>query len=158
MANNKCFEVCKFCYYLKFQVASTCYPQKKLISNTAYLLHVTGLSGRLTAIYLDRQSSFGRVSTCVASKTKVTKTLNNFANSTDTNQTWPRGYKNNFILNSAEHEISNAHEYQNIKKFIFFSDSDKLRMLCFLLINVKMPTIVGILTFYGQENFLAQLS
>ena len=24
----------RFCYYLKYQVASTCYPQKKLISNT----------------------------------------------------------------------------------------------------------------------------
>ena len=43
-------------------------------------------------------------------------------------------------LNSAEHEILNAIEYKNIKKFSFFSGSDKHRMLFFLLINVKMPT------------------
>ena len=43
-------------------------------------------------------------------------------------------------LNSAEHEILNAIEYKNIKKFRFFSGSDKHRMLFFLLINVKMPT------------------
>ena len=30
---------------------------------------------------------------------------------------WPRGYKTFFILNSVEHEILNAHKYENIKKF-----------------------------------------
>ena len=50
----------------------------------------------------------------------------------------PRGYKTFSILNSAEHEISNAHKYKNIKEFSF-SGSDKPRMLFFLLINVKMP-------------------
>ena len=39
----------------------------------------------------------------------------------------PRGYKTIFILNSAEHKI-------------------------ILLINVKMPTIVGILTFISMIN------
>ena len=43
------------------------------------------------------------------------------------NQTRPRGYKTFFILNSAEHEIYPAH-------------------------NVKMPTIVGILTFISVIN------
>ena len=38
---------------------------------------------------------------------------------------WSQGYKTRFVLNSAEHEI-------------------------FLLINVKMPTIVGILTFMSR--------
>ena len=33
-----------------------------------------------------------------------------------------------------------------------FSGSDKHIMLFFLLINVKMPTIVGILIFYEQEK------
>ena len=53
-----------------------------------------------------------------------------------------------------------AHTYKNIKKFSFFSDSDKPRMLFFLLINVKMPTniemptIVGILTFMSGKNFM----
>ena len=42
-----------------------------------------------------------------------------------------------FMLNSVEHEILNAHKYKNIKKFSFFSDSDKPMMLFFLLINVK---------------------
>ena len=68
--------------------------------------------------------------------------------------TWPRGYKTYFMLNSVEHEISNAHKYKNIKKFSFFSDSDKPKILFFLLINVKMPTIVGILTFMSRKDFM----
>ena len=36
-----------------------------------------------------------------------------------TNVTWPRGYKTFFVLNSVEHEISNAHKYKNINKFSF---------------------------------------
>ena len=65
-----------------------------------------------------------------------------------------RGYKTFFMLNSDEHEILNAHKYKNIKKFSFFSDSDKPRMLFFLLLNVKMPTIVGIFTFMCRKNFM----
>ena len=64
------------------------------------------------------------------------------------------GYKTFFMLNSTEHEILNAHKYKNIKKFSFFSDSDKQRMLFFMLINVKMPTIVGILTFVSRKKFM----
>ena len=41
--------------------------------------------------------------------------------------TRPRGYKTFFMLNSAEHEF-------------------------FLVINVKMPTMVGILTFMSRKN------
>ena len=33
---------------------------------------------------------------------------------------WPQGYKNIFMLNSAEHEISNACNYKTIKKFSYF--------------------------------------
>ena len=33
-----------------------------------------------------------------------------------------------------------------------FFDSDKPKMLFFLLMNVKMPTIVGILTFMSRKN------
>ena len=59
------------------------------------------------------------------------------------------------MLNSVEHEILNAHKYKNIKQAIqLFSDSDKPRMLFSVLINVKMPTIVGILTFMGRKNFM----
>ena len=46
---------------------------------------------------------------------------------------WPRGYKTVFMLNSNGHEI-------------------------FLLINVKMPTIVGILTFISGKNSILGLS
>ena len=67
-------------------------------------------------------------------------------------QIWAQGYKTFFMLNSAEHEILNAHKYKNIKEFSFFSGSDKPRMLFFLFIDVKMPTIVGILTFMSRKN------
>ena len=46
------------------------------------------------------------------------------------------------MLSSVEHEILNAHKYQEIQLLL---GSDKHRMLFFLLINVKMPTTVGIL-------------
>ena len=36
----------------------------------------------------------------------------------------------------------------------FFSGSDKPKMLFSLLINVKMPTIVGILTFMSKKKFM----
>ena len=67
---------------------------------------------------------------------------------------WPRGYKTCFMLSSVEHEILNAHKYKNIKKYSFFLGSDKPRMLYFLLMNVKMPTIVGILTFMSMKKVL----
>ena len=34
-------------------------------------------------------------------------------------QSWPRGYKTFSMLNSAEHEILNAHRYGNVKKTAF---------------------------------------
>ena len=58
------------------------------------------------------------------------------------------------MLSSAKHEILNAHKYEKCKKIQHFLGSDKPRMLFFLLINVKMPTIVGILTFMSRENFM----
>ena len=50
------------------------------------------------------------------------------------------------MLNSVEHEISKAHSIK-ISRHLAFLGSDKPRMLFFPLINVKMPMIVGILTF-----------
>ena len=41
-----------------------------------------------------------------------------------------------------------------IKKFLHYSGLGKPKMLFFLLINVKMPTIVGILTFLSRKNFM----
>ena len=52
------------------------------------------------------------------------------------------------------HEILNAHKNENIKKIGFFLGSDKPRMIFFPLINVKMPTIVGILTVMSRKNFM----
>ena len=70
-------------------------------------------------------------------------------------QAWPRGYKIFFMLNSIEHEILNAHKYKN-KEIQHFLGSDKPRMLFFPLItvNIKMPTIVGILTFMSKKNIM----
>ena len=39
----------------------------------------------------------------------------------------------------------------------FILGSDKTRMLFFPLINVKMPTIVGILSFMGRKNTILGL-
>ena len=55
------------------------------------------------------------------------------------------------MFNSAEHEILNAHKYNIIKKSAFLG-SDKPKMLFFALINVKMPTTVGIFTFMNRKN------
>ena len=63
-----------------------------------------------------------------------------------------RGYKTFFTLNSTEHVISNVHKkikYRQIKKFLALSLSD---VVFILPINVKMPTIVGILTFMSRIN------
>ena len=66
----------------------------------------------------------------------------------------PGDYKKNFMLNSTEHEISTAHKklkYLQMKKFLAVSLSD---VVFIMLINVKMPTIVGILTFISRINFV----
>ena len=36
------------------------------------------------------------------------------------NEIRPRGYKTSLMLNSVEHEILNAHKYENIKKYSIF--------------------------------------
>ena len=51
---------------------------------------------------------------------------------------WARGYKTFFVLNSAEHEILNAHKYENIKKFSIFLYQISLQYY-FPAKNVKMP-------------------
>ena len=62
------------------------------------------------------------------------------------------------MLNSAEHELLNAHNYENIKEYGIFH-LDKPRMLFFLLINDKMPTKnCWHFNIYGQEKIHAQLS
>ena len=56
------------------------------------------------------------------------------------------------MLNSTEHKISTAHKKlknPQMKKFLALSLSG---VAFILLINVKMPTIVGILTFMSRIN------
>ena len=62
----------------------------------------------------------------------------------------PRGYKKIFMLNSAEHEICPANKSQITNNGKFFHS--KLSMKISLLINMKMPTIVGIFIFISREN------
>ena len=54
-----------------------------------------------------------------------------------------------FMLNSAEHEISTARKKPKIPTDKDVSCFNSLRCC----INVKMPTIVGILTFLIRINF-----
>ena len=61
------------------------------------------------------------------------------------------GYKNSKVmLNSAEHEIENTNKYKTIKNQ-HFSGLDQPRLFI-LLINVQMPTIVGILIFMSRAK------
>ena len=58
------------------------------------------------------------------------------------------------MLNSTEHESSTAHKklkYQKMRKWVALSLSD---VVFIMLINVKMQTIVGILTFMSRINFV----
>ena len=61
-----------------------------------------------------------------------------------------RGYKT--FLCSTEHEISTAHGKFGGKYFFFALKL--LDAVFFLLIKVKMPTIIGILTFMSRINFM----
>ena len=62
-------------------------------------------------------------------------------------------YKTFFMLNSTEHDFQLLikTEISTIKKFFPISFSD---VVFIMLINVKMPTIVGILTFMSRINFV----
>ena len=60
----------------------------------------------------------------------------------------PRGYKTFFMLNSAEHEICPNNKSQ------ITNNCTLLSMKISLLINMKMPTIVGIFIFISRETFM----
>ena len=62
------------------------------------------------------------------------------------------------MLSSPEHKISNADKYKNYPEIQHFSGTYKLRMLFFLLINVKMPTVIGILSFMSRKNIVGILT
>ena len=63
------------------------------------------------------------------------------------------GYKTFLMLNSTEHEISIVHKTKipTKKEVSGLSLSDDVIIM---LINVKMPTIVGILTFMSRINLV----
>ena len=67
-------------------------------------------------------------------------------------EVWARGYKTFFMLNSAENEICSTYKKLNANNLYFFSCKAELSMKFFLLINIKMPTIVGILIFISRKN------
>ena len=54
-----------------------------------------------------------------------------------------------YLLSSVS--VLNAHKHENTNINQLFAGSYKPRMLFFLLINVKMPTIVGLLTFMSRK-------
>ena len=56
------------------------------------------------------------------------------------------------MLHSVQHEILNAHKYKKYQEMWLIFGSDEHRMLFGPLLNVKMPTIVGILTFMSRKN------
>ena len=81
--------------------------------------------------------------------------LNNRGSSSNRPRSY--GYKTFFMHHSTEHEISTAHKnykklkHRQMKKILALSLSD---VVFIMLINVKMPTIVGILTFMSRINFV----
>ena len=65
---------------------------------------------------------------------------------------WSRGYKTVFMVYSTEAEISTAHKkpkYRQITEFLALNLSD---VVFIMLLNAKMPTIFGILTFMSRIN------
>ena len=71
-------------------------------------------------------------------------------------RTGPEVIKLFFSLNSTEHEILTASKKLKYRQTKFLALS--LSGVFIMLINVKMPTVVGILTFTSRIKFRAQLS
>ena len=65
-------------------------------------------------------------------------------NSADSTPPGPKVKKLFFMLNSAENEICSAYKNLYTRNLIFFSCTAELSMKFFLLINIKILTIVGI--------------
>ena len=58
------------------------------------------------------------------------------------------------MLNSTEHGISIAHKNLNNEKYTFFIAFKLAFVVFIMLINVKMPTVVSILTVMSKINFI----
>ena len=57
------------------------------------------------------------------------------------------------MVNSVMHEVSYAHKYKTNQKIQPFSGSDK-PIAIFPAHYVKMPTVVGVLTFMRGKHFM----
>ena len=68
--------------------------------------------------------------------------------------TGPRRFKAFFMLNSTENEIVTAHKTHNAANYRFILTFKLSDNVFIMLINVKMSTIVGILTFMSRINFV----
>ena len=51
-------------------------------------------------------------------------------------------------------DILKAHKYERIKNPCIFQAQISIECYFFMFINIKMPTIVGILTFLSEKNFM----
>ena len=69
-------------------------------------------------------------------------------------RTRPEVNKLLFMLNSAENEICSAYKELKYQQLKLSSCTAELSMRFFLLINIKMPTVVGILIFISRRNFM----
>ena len=58
------------------------------------------------------------------------------------------------MLNSTENEICSAYKNLNTNNFNFFPAKQSWAWFFFLQINIKMPTIVGILIFISRKIFM----
>ena len=107
-------------------------------------MYATGLAGNLNLVWYIKHSAGQRLNT----KGNVFYTTLIKRKKILISIYWPRGYKT-FI-----HAISTAHKklkYRKVNTLLALSLSD---VVFFILINVKMPTIVGILTFMSRINFV----
>ena len=68
--------------------------------------------------------------------------------------TRPQGYKKELCSTQLSMKFQILINTKISRHSSFFSCSDKHKMLFFLLINVKMPTIIGILTIMRRKNFM----
>ena len=65
----------------------------------------------------------------------------------------PQGYQTFFHAQLNQAEISNAHKNWNAEIYKIIKTFELSDVVFIMLINVKMPTIVGILTFMSMINF-----
>ena len=91
--------------------------KKRVCSPVSIIFFLSGMNSSWKGIVLQgSKREVGKSRKCllctIGGKRKCTNTTEQLKRNI-----WPRGYKTFFMLNSVEHEILNAHKYENIKKF-----------------------------------------